>query len=51
MMSPVYSYGNSLVTFDPIAERKLRRKMDFYTVPTVAILYLFCVCPVLQKPP
>jgi hypothetical protein len=28
--------------FDPVAERKLRRKMDLYIVPTVAILYLLC---------
>ncbi|KAK5106021.1 hypothetical protein LTS08_000137 [Lithohypha guttulata] len=35
-------YGNSLVHFDPVAERKLRLKIDLYIVPTVALLYLFC---------
>ncbi|KAG4029913.1 hypothetical protein MFRU_014g02050 [Monilinia fructicola] len=34
--------GQSLVTFDPIAERKLRLKIDLMIVPTVALLYLFC---------
>lgn len=28
--------------FDPVAERKLRTKIDLYIVPTVALLYLFC---------
>ncbi|KAM5349762.1 hypothetical protein ACJ41O_006267 [Fusarium nematophilum] len=28
--------------FDPIAEKKLRRKIDFAIVPFVAVLYLFC---------
>ncbi|KAG7420891.1 major facilitator superfamily domain-containing protein [Fusarium sp. MPI-SDFR-AT-0072] len=36
------AYGNSLVQFDPAAERRLRWKLDLYTVPTVAVLYLFC---------
>lgn len=36
------SYGNPLITFDPVAVRKLRWKLDFYTVPTVSLLYLFC---------
>lgn len=36
------SYGNALVTFDKGAERRLRLKMDMFTVPTVFILYLFC---------
>ncbi|RSL51090.1 hypothetical protein BHE90_016348 [Fusarium euwallaceae] len=36
------AYGNSLVQFDPVAERKLRWKLDLFTVPTVAVLYLFC---------
>ncbi|KAH6950692.1 hypothetical protein HG530_011357 [Fusarium avenaceum] len=36
------AYGNSLVQFDPAAERRLRWKLDLHTVPTVAILYLFC---------
>merc|ERR1712093_967509 len=35
-------YGNPLVTFDPVAEAKLRRKIDWYIVPTVALLYMFC---------
>lgn len=35
-------YGHSLVQFDPVAEAKLRRKIDFCIVPTVALLYLFC---------
>ncbi|KAI5456567.1 major facilitator superfamily domain-containing protein [Mariannaea sp. PMI_226] len=35
-------YGNAIVKFDPVAERKLRWKLDLYTVPTVALLYLFC---------
>jgi hypothetical protein len=28
--------------FDPIAESKLRLKIDLYIVPTVALIYLFC---------
>ncbi|KAF4974293.1 hypothetical protein FZEAL_8784 [Fusarium zealandicum] len=36
------AYGNSLVQFDPAAERRLRWKLDLHTVPTVAVLYLFC---------
>ena len=36
------SHGVSLVEFDPVAERKLLLKIDFYVVPTVALLYLFC---------
>lgn len=35
-------YGQPLVTFDQAAERKLRLKIDFCIVPTVALLYLFC---------
>ncbi|TDZ41271.1 putative transporter [Colletotrichum trifolii] len=35
-------YGNPLIKFDPVAVRKLRWKLDLYTVPTVAVLYLFC---------
>ncbi|KAF2127773.1 MFS general substrate transporter [Dothidotthia symphoricarpi CBS 119687] len=35
-------YGHSLVQFDPKAEARLRRKIDLYIVPTVALLYLFC---------
>ncbi|KAI9640997.1 hypothetical protein NHQ30_010424 [Ciborinia camelliae] len=34
--------GQSLVTFDSIAERKLRLKIDLMIVPIVALLYLFC---------
>ncbi|KAM3415155.1 hypothetical protein BST61_g10279 [Cercospora zeina] len=30
------------VHFDPGAEKRLRRKIDMYIVPTVALLYLFC---------
>ncbi|KAI0469128.1 MFS transporter [Xylaria cf. heliscus] len=36
------SHGESLVRFDPEAERKLRKKLDLMIVPTVSILYLFC---------
>ncbi|KAM7215226.1 MFS transporter-11 [Rhypophila decipiens] len=35
-------YGHALVHFDPKVEAKLRRKIDLYIVPTVALLYLFC---------
>jgi MFS family permease len=28
--------------FDPVAEKKIRRKTDFYVVPLVALLFLFC---------
>lgn len=35
-------YGHALVEFDPQLEKKLRRKMDLYLIPTVALLYLFC---------
>jgi hypothetical protein len=31
-----------LIEFDPRAEARLRRKIDFMIVPTVALLYLFC---------
>ncbi|KAI1826777.1 MFS general substrate transporter [Xylaria intraflava] len=34
--------GQSLVKFDPVAERKLRNKLDYMVVPIVSILYLFC---------
>ncbi|KAI1814231.1 MFS general substrate transporter [Poronia punctata] len=34
--------GESLVTFDPEAERRLRFKLDLMVVPTVSLLYLFC---------
>lgn len=35
-------HGRSLVEFDRAAERRLRLKIDLYTVPTVSLLYLFC---------
>jgi len=35
-------YGRPLLQFDPEAESRLRLKIDFYVVPTVALLYLFC---------
>lgn len=34
--------GNVLFHFDPVAEKKLLRKIDLWVVPTVALLYLFC---------
>ncbi|KAH7309677.1 major facilitator superfamily domain-containing protein [Stachybotrys elegans] len=36
------SRGQALVTFDPVAESKLRTKIDLFIIPTVALLYLFC---------
>ena len=35
-------YGRALVEFDRRAESRLRLKIDFYIIPTVALLYLFC---------
>ncbi|EQL00396.1 hypothetical protein G6O67_007946 [Ophiocordyceps sinensis] len=35
-------YGQSLVRFDPVAERRLRLKMDLCIIPPVSLLYLFC---------
>jgi hypothetical protein len=35
-------YGNALVEFDAVAERRLRLKIDFMIIPTVSLLYLFC---------
>lgn len=35
-------YGHSTVQIDPKAESRLRLKIDFYIVPTVSLLYLFC---------
>ncbi|KAI0518017.1 MFS transporter [Xylaria bambusicola] len=35
-------HGESLVRFDPAAEKRLRNKLDYMIVPTVSILYLFC---------
>jgi hypothetical protein len=37
-----HRHGHSLLHFDPVAERRLVRKIDLYIVPTVALLYLFC---------
>ncbi|ESK97476.1 mfs transporter [Moniliophthora roreri MCA 2997] len=34
--------GRCLLRFDPKAEAKLRTKIDWYIVPTVSLLYLFC---------
>ena len=34
-------YGNALITFDPQEEKRLRRKIDIYIIPTVFLLYLF----------
>lgn len=39
---PLLRFGQSLVEIDPKAEAKLRLKLDFYVLPTVAMLYLFC---------
>ncbi|RSL76757.1 hypothetical protein CEP51_009666 [Fusarium floridanum] len=36
-------YGQPLVEYDAAAERRLCLKIDLHIVPTVAILYLFCV--------
>lgn len=35
-------YGKAILHFDPVAERRLRWKIDLYIVPTVSLLYLFC---------
>ncbi|BEJ16618.1 hypothetical protein CspHIS471_0600190 [Cutaneotrichosporon sp. HIS471] len=35
-------HGQSLVHFDPEAEKRLVRKIDLYVIPTVAMLYLWC---------
>ncbi|EPS26321.1 hypothetical protein PDE_01257 [Penicillium oxalicum 114-2] len=35
-------YGHALVQFDPVAESRLRLKIDLCIVPTVALMYLFC---------
>lgn len=34
--------GNVLIQFDPVAEKRLLRKIDLYVVPTVAMIYLWC---------
>jgi len=36
------SNGRPSFEIDRAAERKLRLKIDLYTVPTVALIYLFC---------
>jgi hypothetical protein len=38
----LFRYGQPLFQFDPVAERKLRLKIDLMIVPTVAMLYLVC---------
>ncbi|KAF5722316.1 tartrate transporter [Fusarium mundagurra] len=35
-------HGNPIATFDAEAEKKLRRKIDWYILPSVAILFLMC---------
>ncbi|KAI9880736.1 MAG: hypothetical protein M1823_006709, partial [Watsoniomyces obsoletus] len=35
-------YRQPLIHFDPVEERRLVYKIDFYIIPTVALLYLFC---------
>ncbi|KIW64813.1 hypothetical protein PV04_09721 [Phialophora macrospora] len=35
-------YGKPLIALDAAAEARLRRKIDCFVVPTVAIVYLFC---------
>ncbi|RBR04157.1 hypothetical protein FVER53590_13882 [Fusarium verticillioides] len=35
-------HGNPIATFDAEAEKKLRRKLDWYILPSVTILYLMC---------
>ncbi|PYH83757.1 putative MFS transporter [Aspergillus uvarum CBS 121591] len=35
-------YGRALIEFDPTAERRLRRKIDLFILPTVSLIYLFC---------
>ncbi|RAL14090.1 putative MFS transporter [Aspergillus homomorphus CBS 101889] len=35
-------YGRALIEFDRVAERRLRRKIDFCILPTVSLIYLFC---------
>lgn len=42
MLIPPLRYGQTIVKFDPVAERKLRLKIDLYIIPTVALLYMFC---------
>ncbi|KAJ2905307.1 putative mfs transporter protein [Zalerion maritima] len=36
------AHGRSLFVIDPKVESRLRWKLDFYTVPVVSLLYLFC---------
>ncbi|KAF5019117.1 hypothetical protein F66182_8886 [Fusarium sp. NRRL 66182] len=35
-------HGNPIATFDAAAEKRLRRKIDWYIMPTVTVLYLMC---------
>ncbi|KAF4958410.1 hypothetical protein FSARC_11027 [Fusarium sarcochroum] len=35
-------HGNPIATFDAAAEKRLLRKLDWYIMPTVTILYLMC---------
>ena len=35
-------YGRPLVQIDKAEERRVRLKIDLMTIPTVALLYLFC---------
>ncbi|EXJ54847.1 uncharacterized protein A1O5_12913 [Cladophialophora psammophila CBS 110553] len=35
-------WGNPLVEFDAATEKRLRRKIDMFVMPTVCLLYLFC---------
>lgn len=37
----MYSHATAFY-FDPKAEARLRRKIDWYIVPTVSLMYLFC---------
>ncbi len=37
-----FRYGQPLVQFDPVEEKRLVRKIDLCVIPTVALLYLFC---------
>lgn len=38
----INSLGKPIVILDADIEQRLRRKIDFYILPTVALLYLFC---------
>lgn len=43
--------GRPIVEFDKEAERRLVRKLDLYTVPTVSVLYLFTFIDVSGREP